>query len=209
MRKITRFPPQGIHCTFCRADDALTSQKPIDEKIPAGAERQIQQYARELEQANDEAKQFADIISHDLRAPLVNIEGFSTELRYALDDIQAVMQSALPHLNETQQESVHTALEEDIPEACHFIESSVNRMDGFFNALLELSRLGRHELKPEQIDLGLIVEAVLNDIVHQLEERHAKVTMGTLPPVIANYTVMEQIVGNLLHNAVKYWSGSE
>ncbi len=169
------------------------------------AQAMLQQYARELEQANDEVKQFAYIISHDLRAPLVNIKGFSAELRYGLDDIQAVMQSALPHLNEAQQESVQTALEEDIPEAFHFIESSVNRMDGFINALLELSRLGRHELKPEQVELRPIVEAVLKDIAHQLEERSTKVTMGTLPSLIADHTALEQIVGNLLHNAVKYW----
>ena len=165
----------------------------------------LQQYARELEQANDEVKQFAYIISHDLRAPLVNIKGFSAELRYALDEINLVMESVRPHLDNQQQQSVHTALDEDIPEAFNFIESSVQRMDNFINALLKLSRLGRHELKSEQVELRPIVEAVLKDSAHQLEERSAKVTMGTLPSLMADHTVMEQIFGNLLHNAVKYW----
>ncbi|MDM8555184.1 ATP-binding protein [Desulfococcaceae bacterium HSG7] len=165
----------------------------------------LRQYAQELEQANKEVKQFAYIISHDLRAPLVNIKGFSAELRYSLDEINSVMESALPHLNEAQKESVNTALEEDIPEAFDFINSSVNRMDGFINSLLKLSRLGRHELKPVQVDLRAVVEAVLKDIAHQIEERKAKVTIGTLPLVIADQTAIEQIIGNLLNNAVKYW----
>ena len=169
------------------------------------SERKIKKYARELEQANKEVKQFAYIISHDLRAPLVNIKGFSAELRYGLDEVNAVMESVLPHLNEAQKESVNTALEEDIPEAFDFIESSVNRMDGFINSLLKLSRLGRHELKPVQVDLSAVVEAALKDIAHQIEERKAKVTIGPLPSVIADQTGMEQIIGNLLNNAVKYW----
>ncbi|MDM8521873.1 PAS domain-containing sensor histidine kinase [Desulfococcaceae bacterium HSG8] len=165
----------------------------------------LQQYAKELEMANEEVKQFAYIISHDLRAPLVNIKGFSAELRYGLDEINSVMESAIPHLDEKQKESVNIALEEDIPEAFDFIESSVNRMDSFINSLLRLSRLGRHELKPVEVNIRSVVEAVLKDIAHQIEERKTRVTMGSLPSVIADQTAMEQIIGNLLNNAVKYW----
>ncbi len=169
------------------------------------AQAMLQQYARELEQANNEVKQFAYIISHDLRAPLVNIKGFSGELRYALDEINSALESAFPHLNEKQKESVNMAFEEDIPEAFRFIELSVNRMDGFINALLKLSRLGRHEFKLTQVDIRSVVEAVLKDIAHQLDERNAKVIIGPLPAVIADQTAMEQILGNLLNNTVKYW----
>ncbi|MCP4623633.1 MAG: PAS domain S-box protein, partial [bacterium] len=170
------------------------------------AQAMLQQYARELELANEEVKQFAYIISHDLRAPLVNIKGFSGELRYALDEINSAIESAFPHLDEKQKEAVNMALEEDIPEAFGFIESSVNRMDGFINALLKLSRLGRHEFKLATVDIHSLVEAVLKDSAHQLEERNAKVIMGALPAVIADQTAMEQIFGNLLNNAVKYWA---
>ncbi len=165
----------------------------------------LRQYVRELELANEEVKQFAYIISHDLRAPLVNIKGFSAELRHALDDIRSATESALPGLDEKRKESVTRTFEEDIPEAFHFIESSVNRMDGFIRALLKLSRLGRHELAPERVDMRLLVQEVLEAIAHQLEERDAKVTMGPLPAIDADRTAMEQIVGNLLNNAVNYW----
>ncbi len=164
----------------------------------------LRQYVRELELANKEVKQFAYIISHDLRAPLVNIKGFSTELRHALNDIQSAMESALPCLDEKRKASVNKRFEEDIPEAFHYIESSVDRMDDFIDSLLKLSRLGRHELTPERVDMRLIVQEVLEGIAHQLEECNAKVTLGPLPAIDADRTALEQIVGNLLNNAVKY-----
>ncbi len=60
----------------------------------------LQNYAEDLKQANEEVKQFAYIISHDLRAPLVNIKGYSAELRYAADEISSVLNSIIPSLDE-------------------------------------------------------------------------------------------------------------
>jgi PAS domain S-box-containing protein len=168
------------------------------------AEEQLQRYAAELEQRNEEVKRFAYIISHDLRAPLTNLKGFSEELYYALEVIGSAMDTALPHLEEKQQQAVATALQEDVPEALGFIESSVTRMDHFINAVLKLSRLGRRELRLEPIDMGALVQATLQTLAHQIEERQVSVTVGPLPEVVADRTSMEQIMGNLLTNAVMY-----
>jgi len=168
------------------------------------AERQLRRYAAELEQANEEIKQFAYIVSHDLRAPLVNLKGFAAELHCALETVGPAMNTALPHLDEKQQRVVTTALQEDVPEALGFIDSSVTRMDAFIKAVLELSRLGRRELGLEPIDMNVLVQATLQTLAHQIEQRQVKVTVGALPEVIADRTSMEQIMGNILGNAVKY-----
>jgi PAS domain S-box-containing protein len=168
------------------------------------AEEQLQQYAAKLEQANEEVKQFAYIISHDLRAPLTNLKGFSEELSYALEVIGSAMNMSLPHLDEKQRQAMTTALQEDVPEALGFIESSVTRMDNFINAVLKLSRLGRRELNPEPVDMDALVQATLQTLAHQIEERQVKVMVGALPEVVADRTAMEQIMGNLLNNAVLY-----
>jgi PAS domain S-box-containing protein len=157
-----------------------------------------------LEQANEEIKQFAYIVSHDLRAPLVNLKGFSSELRIALDEIQSAVSAALPHMDGEQRRSLSLALDEDVPEALSFIESSVTRMDGLINAVLRLSRLGRRELDLEPLDMEALVQVTLETLAHQIEERQGKVTVGSLPEVVADRTSMEQIMGNLLGNAVKY-----
>jgi signal transduction histidine kinase len=168
------------------------------------AEKKLREYARALERANEEVKQFAYIVSHDLRAPLINLRGFTSELHAACATVDAVMAIALPHLDENQRREVTAALHEDIPQALEFIGTSVTRMDGFINAVLKLSRLGRNELHFERVKLPEVVQGVLETLAHQIEERHVTVEIGPLPDVIADHTAMEQIVGNILTNAVNY-----
>ena len=97
-----------------------------------------------------------------------------------------------------------TALREDIPEALDFIGSSVSRMDEFINALLKLSRLGRRELTIEPLDMNALVQTTVKTLAHQIAARQATVSVQSLPQVIADETSMEQIMGNLLNNAVLY-----
>jgi PAS domain S-box-containing protein len=168
------------------------------------AQEQLQRYAAELEQRAEESRQFVYIVSHDMRAPLVNVKGFATELRSALDVVGTAAQVALPHLPDAQQQAVNAALQSDIPEALSFIDASINQMNHLINALLKLSRLGRRELHPEPLNMQHLVEESLQALAHQLAERQVQVQVGTLPDVVADETAMEQIVGNILHNAVLY-----
>jgi PAS domain S-box-containing protein len=167
------------------------------------AEEQLR-YAAELERSNEEVKNFAYIVSHDLRVPLVNLKGYTSELRTALGVIGSNFDAALPHLDDAKRSEVAMALHEDVPEALEFITNSVSRMDSFINAVLILSRLGRQDLKPEPIDMNAIVKTAFETMSHQLQERGIEVIVGSLPQVVADRTSMEQIIGNILSNAVKY-----
>jgi len=168
------------------------------------AEEQVQRYISEIEVANEEVKQFAYIVSHDLRAPLVNLKGFAVELRSSLEDVSPVIEAALPTVDEERRKDIDVAFREDIPEALGFIESSVTRMDSFLNAVLKLSRLGRRELSLKAIDMNAIVEAARQSLAHQIEERHVDLTVSDLPEVVADRTSMEQVIGNLFTNALLY-----
>jgi signal transduction histidine kinase len=168
------------------------------------AEEQRQRYAAELEERNEEVKQFAYIVSHDLRAPLINLMGFAAELQSALGVLGPAVNIALPHLDEKQRQAALTALQEDIPEALDFIDSSVTRMDRFIHAVLQLSRLGYREIKLEMVAMEPLVQEILKSLAHQMGKRQVKVTVGSLPEVVADRTSMEQIMGNLLTNAVNY-----
>jgi PAS domain S-box-containing protein len=168
------------------------------------AEEQLRRYAAELEQSNEELKAFAYTASHDLRAPLVNLRGFAAELRAALAVIGSAMIIALPHLDEKRQPAVTKVLQEDIPEALGFIDSSVTHMHSLTKALSKLSRLGRRELKFEPVDMGALVQATLQTLARRIEEGQVKVTVGRLPEVMADRTSMEQVMSNLLNNAVLY-----
>jgi PAS domain S-box-containing protein len=167
-------------------------------------ELRVQERTAELAAANEEVKRFAYILSHDLRAPLINLKGFVGELRAACEAIQAVIQTALPHWNESQYRTITNALEQEIPEAFGFIDASVTRMDKLISAILHLSRLGRRELTIEPIDMQALVQEVLQILQHQIEQNQVCITVDSLPEVCADRTAMEQIMSNLLSNAIAY-----
>jgi signal transduction histidine kinase len=168
------------------------------------AEDKLKRYADDLERANEEVKQFAYIVSHDLRGPLINLRGFTFELRSACATLDSLLTAVLPHLDEEQQREATGALRQEIPQALEFIEASVARMDGFINAVLKLSRLGRNDLHFERVNLHDVVQSALDGLAHQIVERRVRVTVGRLPEVVGDRTAMEQIVGNILTNAVNY-----
>jgi len=158
----------------------------------------------ELKQSNKDLLSFAYIVSHDLRAPLVSIKGFASELQYALEDIESVLDQCMPRLSEKERAQIATTYRKDVPEAMDFIKSSVDRMDGLINAVLVLSRLEHRELKPEPVDMRALAKSSLNSLARQIEQRKTVVTIGELPTITADKLAMEQIMGNLLDNALKY-----
>jgi len=169
------------------------------------AEEKLQKYSMELAEINEEIKSFAYIVSHDLRAPLVNIKGFSEELIYSVKELGSILEKCQEGLLPGEREKLNEVLQKDIPEDIAFIGSSVSRMDNLINAILKLSRAGRRNLSPEKILVQELVGSIVSSLTHQLGERKAQVVVAAgLPEVIADKTALEQIFGNLLDNAVKY-----
>jgi PAS domain S-box-containing protein len=167
-------------------------------------EARVRERTAALEQSNEELRSFTYLVSHDLRAPLVNLQGFAAELRESLESVRDATKAAVPHLDDGNRKALATALGQDVPEALSFIEASAKRMDGYINGVLKLSRLGRRELEFETLDMKALVGETLKTLHHQLEARGAKAEVADLPEVAADRTAMEQIVGNLLTNAVCY-----
>ena len=167
-------------------------------------ELRVQERTEELKVANKEVRRFAYIVSHDLKAPLVNLKGFAAELRFVLSDIQPILDHLLPSLDQEQQQTLKFALEEDVPEALGFIESSVTRMNNLINALLKLSRLGYREFVFEELDMQALVHTTLDSLAHQIEQQKIIVKVEALPMLLADRVSMEQIMSNILSNAVLY-----
>lgn len=179
---------------FKRSEEAL---REMNEAL----EQKVKERTADLKASNDELTSFTYIVSHDLRSPLINLKGFSSELRTAVELICANWDGSLSSHDE---EAVRQAVEKNIPEALSFIESAVARMDHLTNAVLTLSRLGRRELAMERIDTNSLTQEILNSMAHQIKQREATVIVEPLPEVIADRLSIEQILGNLLNNAVKY-----
>ncbi len=152
----------------------------------------------------DELKHFTYIVSHDLRAPITNVAGFAGEIRTTLEEVGPMIERAAKVLTGEERALIKHALEEDLPESLGFIRSSVSRMDGLVNAILGLSRLGRRDLHFEALNMNELVKEILDSLAHQIEQSDLAVTVGALPEVTADRTAMEQIMGNLVDNTVKY-----
>ncbi len=167
---------------------------------------QIKKRSATLAAANEEIKSFAYIVSHDLRSPLVNMKGFSTELQFTLTEINEIITQCSDRLEPDEREEMLRLINEDAPESMQFISTSVDKMDNMLTAILKLSRFGRRELQFEDIDLKAVCNEMLNSLKHQIEAMQTQIHMEELPTIYNDRLVIEQIMGNLLGNAVKYLS---
>ena len=168
------------------------------------AEERLRRYSAELAETNEELQCFTRIVSHDLRAPFVNLKGFSSELRHSIDTLRKSEGILLARLPEPERASLAQVLQETIPEALGFIESSVIRMEHLTSALLRLSRASQRELHIEELDAEALLRRTLRTLRHQIETGLIAVKTGPLPRITSDGTAIEQIFANLLDNAIKY-----
>ncbi len=158
----------------------------------------------DLRAANEEIQRFAYIISHDLRSPLVNVMGFTSELEAIRETFQAFVARIAERAPDLMTDEISTAIHDDLPEAISFIRSSTERMDRLIKAILRLSREGRRVLAPEPVDMRKMLTGYGDVIAHQLDACGATLTIGDIPGLTSDRLALEQIFGNLIENALKY-----
>ncbi len=157
-----------------------------------------------LRRTNKEMEGFTYIASHDLRSPLVNLKGFSSEMKWGIDELRPILDKVLPHASPEEQTKALVLLDKDIPDALHYIHSSVEKMDKLTNAILELSRLGRRQLKLDDINVDKMVRRILDTLHHQITTQNIQVKLHPLHTVMADPLSLEQVFGNIIDNAIKY-----
>jgi len=145
-------------------------------------EERVRDRTAELEAANQELEAFSSSVSHDLRGPLHVIDGFSTML----------------------EESHGAALGTEGKEYLQRIHKSVLQMAGIIEGLLNLSRLGRRELKKKPTRLDEIVESVLTDLKTEIGGKQIEWKVGNMPLVECDQGLIKQVLVNLIGNSVKY-----
>ena len=179
-------------------------------------EATVDERTADLREANDEIQRFAYIVSHDLRSPLVNIMGFTSELEELRGDIfkriaalapAAVSSSTVPAAageSEPVLEGADQQLSQDFTEALGFIKSSIAKMDRLITAILNLTREGRREFVPVKIDTRELIESIVGTVAHQASEAEAQIRIEPLPNIVSDRLALEQIFSNLIDNALKY-----
>jgi len=175
-------------------------------------EATVDERTADLREANDEIQRFAYIVSHDLRSPLVNIMGFTSELEELGGDIfrriggltHAATGGPPPAAGEIALEGPDQQLSTDFAEALGFIKSSIAKMDRLISAILNLTREGRREFQPERIDTRELIEAIVSTLAHQAAEAQAEIHVEPLPNLVSDRLALEQIFSNLIDNGIKY-----
>ena len=166
------------------------------------AEEDRERLMQTLALKNEELESVLYVTSHDLRAPLVNIQGFSHELSRSCDLIRSALRDKVPAAD--VDEKVRTALNKDVPEALGFIMTSAKRMDSLLSGLLRLSRLGQAAVNIEPLDMNAMLTDVTKSMEYQVKEAGATMDVESLPPCLGDASQINQVFSNILDNALKY-----
>ncbi len=184
--------------------ELMRSREEVD-SLNRGLEERVNERTRDLIRANQEIQRFAYIVTHDLRAPLVNIMGFLSEFEASLKPIERYVLANGATLQDSEIKEARLAVEEDLPEAIGFIRSSTRKMDQLINAILKISRDGRRKLQAEKVDLKELLATAAASVQHQVSAVDGEIDVNVQPfTVISDRISLDQILGNLFDNAVKY-----
>jgi light-regulated signal transduction histidine kinase (bacteriophytochrome) len=147
-------------------------------------EKRVKQRTEQLEAANKELEAFTYSVSHDLRAPLRSVHGFTKIL---LEDYEST-------------------LDDEGKRICGIISSSATQMGELIDDLLSFSRIGRSSLNPSEIDMKKMVMKIFEGMTSPAERKRIKLKTVKLHKAFGDVTLFGQVWTNLISNAMKYSS---
>ncbi len=165
-------------------------------------QEEIQRAAAELAEKNRELETIVFTASHDLRSPLVNVQGFGRQLERACDRLRAAAASA--EGGKVPVTELAQPLETTIPQALRFINAGVNKIDHLLSGLLRFSRLGRVALNVGPLEMTALMNEIIAAMRFQLNEAKADIQVDPLPGCLGDSVHTSQVFANLIDNSIKY-----
>jgi signal transduction histidine kinase len=162
--------------------ETLMKAERVTRKLNEDLEKRVLERTGQLESANKELESFSYSVSHDLRAPLRAIDGFS---RILMEDHNA-------------------ALPEEAKGYLKLVRDNTKQMSQLVDDLLAFSRLGRLALTKQTVDPAKLVRLCLTEMKAEQEGRSLDIVIGDLQSCQADPTLLKQAWMNLLSNALKY-----
>jgi PAS domain S-box-containing protein len=175
----------GVPCIINVTRD-ISEQKRSEEEIRS-LNRQLEERVVELTAANRDLDAFNYSVSHDLRAPLIVIGGFT----------RLLIRNYRDALDQGGQEMLNT------------ISSTVDRMENLIDALLAFSRSARQQLRVSDVPMTDLAREVLAELVPTAPGRVIDATVHLLPPARGDRAMLRQVLTNLISNAIKFTSRKE
>lgn len=151
---------------------------------------------------NKELENYLYITSHDLRTPLVNIQGFSLRLQKQTNAIKDLANQC--QLDIEKREEITKITDESIPKALEYIFTNITKMDSLINGLLQISRAGRLKMTINEVPMNQLINSIISAHNFQLTEIGAKIVIEELPNCFGDQQLLNQLFSNIVANAIKY-----
>lgn len=149
-------------------------------------EELLEKQTVELKYANEELEAFSYSVSHDLKAPLRSLEGFSVALL----------------------ENYKGKIDEDADRWLNFISSNAKKMNTLINDMLDYSKVGRGDVARNQVNMKLLAQESLENEKINYGDKDLDVHLEDLPDLFGDIPMLRQVWQNLISNALKYSSGN-
>ncbi|MDD3491106.1 MAG: PAS domain S-box protein, partial [Paludibacter sp.] len=163
---------------------------------------EISKFNKMLQEKNKELESYVYITSHDLRSPLVNIQGFSSRLKKQTEKIQHILKDSMS--NDEREKLLNEQLNEKIPLSLDYIFTNVVKMDRMLNGLLQISRTGRLPMQIQKIDMDMLIRNIIKSLNHEISKKNANIKVEKLPDCFGDDNLLNQLFSNIIGNALKY-----
>ncbi|MBX2974687.1 MAG: PAS domain S-box protein [Ignavibacteriaceae bacterium] len=155
-----------------------------------------------IQAKNRELENYLYVASHDLRSPLVNIQGFGNRIE---KQVKMVREEFIKNFNSDEKnKTIISIIDNDIKKSISFIFNNVYKMDVLVNGLLTISRTGRVKMSIQQIDMNNLVKRIIESLSFQIDESKAKFEVSELPVCYGDQNLLNQLFSNLIGNSLKY-----
>jgi PAS domain S-box-containing protein len=170
------------------------------------AERERENLLNEITDKNKDLEQIIYMITHDLRTPMTNIQGFTKAIEYSLEKIIKDLESL--NIPRETNEDIENILQNEIKEFRKYIHQSIYKIDSLIKGLVEITQVGRDAINIKRIDMNRLISDVISNFRYELDSKNIDINTEELPDCIGDRVQINQVFTNLIDNAIKFMTDS-
>ena len=164
-------------------------------------ENQIKDLNHKLSDKNIEMEQMIYMVTHDLRAPLMNIGGITELMTESLSELDSLVNQLE---RDALLEALQSLIQEELNEPITDLQVTTNKMTSLVNSLLEVTRLTNRTPSEQPINMNQLIDGIYQANAYRIKTSELEVSREDLPECVADSALMDQIFSNLIDNAIKY-----